>query len=452
MNRFLIFLIVLTFFGCSFAPKHITPELPLPEVSDNLSSHSFQDNWWKLYEDGKLDLLVGEALKNNDDIQTAVRRVLEYGALFNLSESELFPRIDGKGGINRGKNSGEIPPYSSVTQNQFSISMGISYEIDFWGKLKNQKLAYFSALEGERYAAQIVRQTVIFEVIRNYLQIASLNAQKDYAEKLLANLNDTLDLRKMQYKHGVVSDLILDQTTAQINEIMLNIENIDKNIKLTENNLSFVLGKNPQEIFKFTTNDLKLPSLVSLPPFIPSETVNKRPDIKRAEELLKGADFQIGVAKAMYFPNISLTGSFGFLSSDLSKLFSGGSDFWNIGGGATAPIFDFGRIKANVRVADERQKQALLNYVKTVKNAFREIHDILINIDSIKKSIKIKKEQIENYRKIYGNSEKKYARGLIDYINVIDANRQLLLTEQSMVGLNRELMTYYAQLFKSLGY
>ena len=452
MNKILILLAILSFLGCSFAPKHITPEIKLPTVEDNRRVSDFDSKWWKRYNDKNLETLIDEALKNNDDIQIAVRRVLEYGAIFNLSERELFPRIDSKGGILRGKNSENIPPYYSATENQFSLSMGISYEIDFWGKLKNQKLAYYSNLLGEKYASKIVTQTVVFEVIRNYLQIAAINQQKFYVQSILDNLKETSTLRKIQYKHGIISDIVLEQTDAQINELLLNMELLEKSKKLTENNLSYILGKEPQEIFTFSTDNFNTLNTISVPKFIPSEVLLQRPDIKRAEEILKAANFQIGVAKAQYFPNISLTGNLGFQSSDLSNLFSSGSDFWNIGGTLTAPIFNFGRISANVRIAEERQKQALLNYVKTVKNAFREIHDILINLDSIQKSISLKEKQIENYKRIYENASKKYERGLLDYINVIDANRQILLSEQSMVELKKEFATYQAQFFKALGY
>lgn len=452
MNKAYILLIILTLFGCSFAPKHVKPEIQLPVIEDNKTAKNLSEKWWKGYNDKTLEMLIDEALKNNDDIQIAVRRVLEYGAIFNLSERELFPRIDSKGGILRGKNSENIPPYYSATENQFSLSMGISYEIDFWGKLRNQKLAYYSSLLGKKYAYQIIHQTVVFEVIKNYLQIAATEQQKLYAENILDNLKETLSLRKIQYKHGIISDIVLEQTDAQINEVLLNIEMLKKNKKLIENNLSYILGKNPKEIFIFSTASLNPLNAISQPPFIPSDVLSKRPDIKKAEELLKAANFQIGVAKAQYFPNISLTGNFGFQSSDLSNLFSGSSDFWNIGGSLTAPIFNFGRINANVKITDERQKQALLNYIKTVKNAFREIHDILINLDSIQKSITLKKQHTKNYTKIYENASKKYEKGLVDYINVIDANRQLLLSEQSMVELKKEFAVYQAQFFKALGY
>lgn len=452
MNKILLLLGILSLLGCSFAPKHVTPDIKLPSIEDNKTAKNLSEKWWKGYNDKTLEMLIDEALKNNDDIQIAVRRVLEYGAIFNLSERELSPRIDSKGGILRGKNSENIPPYYSATENQFSLSMGISYEIDFWGKLRNQKLAYYSSLLGEKYAYKIVTQTVVFEVIRNYQQIAAINQQRIYAQNILNTLKETLSLRKVQYKHGIISDIVLEQTDAQINEVLLNIELLEKSKKLTENNLSYILGKEPQDIFTFSTDNFDTLNTISVPKLIPSEVLLQRPDIKRAEEILKGANFQIGVAKAQYFPNISLTGNFGFQSSDLSNLFSGGSDFWNIGGSLTAPIFNFGRISANVRIADERQKQALLNYVKTVKNAFREIHDILINLDSIQKSISLKKKQIENYKKIYENASKKYEKGLVDYINVIDANRQLLLSEQSMVELKKEFTVYQAQFFKALGY
>jgi len=446
-------LIALLMGSCSFSPKYVRPNIDLPkaETSDNKSESLKQ--WWKGYNDEKLNQLVEYGLKNNDNLLIAYEKINEAAAAFNLAKANLYPNISAAGNASRTKISEEVSPTgNSYTINNFSISGGLSYEIDLFGRLKNQKRAQLALLLSQKGYADAVRTKLISDIITTHFEICSIDKQIAIEKEIIKRYEESYNYREKQYKNGIVNELIVNQEKANLDGAKLNLEVLKENRNLLENVLSILLGKNPSEIFgsSYTVCE-KIPEPINLPPFIPSQIVEKRPDIVQAEEQLKAANFTIGVAKAAYFPNISLTGALGLQSTDLANLFQSSANFWNIGGSITAPIFDFGRIKANVKIANSKQKQALLTYVLTVKNAFKEVHDAFIRLESIQKQLKIQKDQMQNFERILKIAEKQYNNGIIDYINVIDTKRNLEKTHINLVNLKKEYLKQQAFLYKAMG-
>lgn len=446
-------LIALLVASCSFSPKYVRPNINLPQSNrlDNKSNPFTQ--WWKGYDDEKLNQLVEYGLKNNDNLLIAYEKINEAKAAFNLAKVNLYPNISATGNASRAKVSEDVSPSGkSYTTNNFSISGGLSFEIDLFGKLKNQKKAQLALLLSQKSYADVVRIKLISDIITNYFEICAIDKQIEIEKEIIKRYEESHSYREKQYKNGLVNELIVQQEKATLDGAKLNLEVLKENRNLIENVLSILLGKSPSEIFgnSYTVCE-KIPNPISLPAFIPSEIVEKRPDIVQAEEQLIAANFAIGVAKAAYFPSISLTGALGLQSTDLTNLFQSSANFWNIGGSITAPIFDFGRIKANVKIADSKQKQALLNYVLTVKNAFKEIYDAFISLESIQKQIEIQKNQIQNFQRILEIAEKQYNNGIIDYINVIDAKRNLEKTYISFVNLKKEYLKQQVFLYKAMG-
>jgi len=446
-------LIALLMASCSFSPKYVRPNIDLPkaETSDNKSESLKQ--WWKGYNDEKLNQLVEYGLKNNDSLLIAYEKINEAGAAFNLAKANLYPNISAAGSASRTKVSEEVSlTGKSYTTNNFSISGGLSYEIDLFGRLKNQKKAQLALLLSQKGYADAVRIKLISDIITTHFEICAIDKQIAIEKEIIKRYEESYNYREKQYKNGLINELIVNQEKANLDGAKLNLEVLKENRNLLENILSILLGKNPSEIFgsSYVVCE-KIPEPINFPPFIPSEIVEKRPDIVQAEEQLKAANFTIGVAKAAYFPNISLTGALGLQSTDLTNLFQSSANFWNIGGSITAPIFDFGRIKANVKIANSKQKQALLNYVLTVKNAFKEVHDAFIKLESIRRQIEIQKTQIQNFERILKIAEKQYNNGIIDYLNVIDAKRNLEKTQISLVNLKKEYLKQQAFLYKAMG-
>ncbi|UOD34830.1 efflux transporter outer membrane subunit [Deferribacteraceae bacterium V6Fe1] len=439
--------------SCSFAPKYVRPNIELPQskIVDNKTEISIQ--WWKGYNNERLNQLIDYALKNNDNLLIAFEKINEASATFNLAKANLYPNTFAAGNASRTKVSEEVSSTGqSYTTNSFSISGGVSYEIDLFGKLKNQKKAQLALLLSQKSYADAVRIKLISDVAATYFELCAIDKQIEIEKKLIERYEESYNYRQKQYKYGLINELAVQQEKANLDGSKLSLEVLQENRKLLANVLSLLLGKSPSEIFGSSYNICeKMPEPISIPPFIPSEVVEKRPDIIQAEENLKAANFAIGVAKAAYFPNISLTGALGLQSTDLTNLFQSSANFWNIGGSITTPIFDFGRIKANVKITDSKQKQALLNYIFTVKNAFKEILDAFISLESIQRQIEIQKTQIENFERILEIAEKQYKNGVIDYITVIDAKRNLEKTHINLVNLNKEYLKQLALLYKAMG-
>ena len=446
-------LIIFLFAACSLAPKYERPGLKLPDTEIKDNSTNVTIKWWENFNDKTLNILIEQALKSNDNLLIAYERINEMEAAFNFAKSELYPVVNGKGSATRIKTSDESSYYGKgITENYFNLSGSVSYEVDVFGKLKNKKKAQLALLLAQKSYAQTVKIKLISDVAGTYFEIAATNEQIRIMEKLIKRYQESYRYRQKQYKHGIVDSLTVTQEKAKFDSSKLNLEKLKQNKKIFENFLALLLGKEPAEIFNSgNIFNVKLPNPINIPSFVPSQIIEKRPDIIEAEERLKAADFEIGVAKAAYFPTISLTGVLGLESNDLSDLIRSSAKFWNIGGTALSPIFSFGRIKAKIKIATSKQKQALFNYVYTVKNAFKEIHEAFIKLDSIKKQINIQKKRIEDYKKILDISKKQYKNGLIDYINIIDAKRNYENSYLNLMSLKKEYLEQEVFLYKAIG-
>jgi multidrug efflux system outer membrane protein len=453
MKKFFLFLLFLAFFtACSFAPKYQRPDVKLPQVKTT-NNKTISATWWKQFNDRNLNFLIEEALKNNDNLLLSYEKINEAAAAFNFAKANLYPNLTGSVGAKRVKTSDEASYYGKGTlYNDFNLTGDISYEVDLFGKLKNRKKTELALLLAQKSYADAVKLKLISDVANTYFEITAVNEQIKIMKNLIKRYEESYNYRKKQYKHGIVNELVVHQEKAKLDSSKLNLEKLTENRKLFINVLSLLLGKNPNEIFnsKFKISE-ELPQPIKIPPFLPSNVIEKRPDIIQAEENLKAANFEIGVAKAAYFPTISLTGMLGLESREMGNLIQSSAKFWNIGSNLTSTIFDFGRIKANVKIATSRQKQAIINYVLTVKNAFKEIHDAFVRLESIKKQIVLQENRVNDYKNILNISTKQYENGLIDYINVINAKRDFESSYLNLVSLKKEYLKQQVFLYKSLG-
>jgi multidrug efflux system outer membrane protein len=452
MKRISIIILSLTIISCSFAPKYSRPVINLPEA-DNKTNTMINKKWWEDFKDKNLEKLVEESLKNNDNLLIAYEKINELEAAFNLSKANLYPSINGSGSVSRFQTSDEASVTGKgLNTNDYKLSASAVFEVDIFGKLKNKSKSQLSLLLAQKSYADTVKLKLISDTISTYLEICALNLQINKLNNIINNYQKSYEYRQKQFRNGIVSNLILKQEEAKLNSSYLTLENILGSKKVLENTISFITGKQPDEIFNSKEISCSnLPSPIQLPPMLPSEIIQNRPDIISAEENLKSTNFEIGVAKAAYFPSISLTGSLGLESYELSNLMQSSAKFWNIGGSLTAPIFDFGRIKANVKVANSRQKQALINYIYTVKNAFKEIHEAFIQLENISKKIQIQRRLLQDYYEILNIAKSQYENGLIDYINVIDAERNIENLNIEIINLNKEYLKQQVFLYKAMG-
>lgn len=438
------------FSACSLAPEYQKPSLELPVAKKEISINA---DWFKGFQDKKLDLLIAEALKNNDDLKLAVANVQKARAQYDISEADLYPQIDLSGAATRQKRSvNAFPGAFGGLYNDYSMSASVAYELDFCGKSLNQRdanLANFLAVDANK---ETLRISLITDVATYYFNLVAAEEQLKIAKENLKNYEETLEYREKQYKYGVIDSLILAQAKAEVASVKTTIEGIKVSKVKLQSALVILLGRSPKEIFESNIDtDTELPEFMDIPTTLPTNLLQNRPDIKIAEENLKAKTALIGVAKAAYFPNISITGSYGFQSQKTGNLTSGDSQVWGIGPSLYMPLFDFGRISAAVDVSNAEQKAALITYDKAVKNAYKEVFDSLQSIKAIQSKKEAMEQQVAAYQEAYDVANKKFSVGTTSYLDLLIAQSLLLNAKLAYITTKSELLIEEATLYKALG-
>lgn len=448
-------LTALLLYGCSFAPRYTKPQIELPtEVSPKTEvTVSIPIEWWKNFNDDKINRLIAEALQNNDDLKLAVARIEEAIARLGNSEANRYPTIHAGATALRQKTSKEVLlPGGGITDNDFTLSGSVAYELDLWGKLKNQREASLSALLSTKANKEAIKLTLVSDVATAYFNLVSLGEQIQTTEDVLNRYREIYEFRLKQYKHGVLDEIVVQQSKAEYDSTKILLENLKEQKIILMSALSILLGKTPKEIFEnqYSIGE-NLPKPIVIPAQLPSKLLENRPDIIQAEEALKAANFQIGVARAAYFPSISLTGILGRESVELGNLIHPSAAMWSIGANAAASVLDFGRIKSNVKIMEAQQKEALIQYVMTVKVAFKEVYDALAKIETSGNKLKAQEEEREALGRVLTLANKKYEKGVTDYLTVLDAQRHHLSALINLISLQAEVINNQVILYKALG-
>jgi outer membrane protein, multidrug efflux system len=438
------------FSACSLAPEYQKPSLELPVAQKEVSINA---DWFKGFNDKKLDLLIAEALKNNDDLKLAVVNVQKARAQYDISKADLYPQIEINAAATRQKRSvNAFPGAFGGLYNDYSMSASVAYELDFWGKNLNQRdanLANFLAVDANK---ETLRISLITDVATYYFNLVAAEEQLKIAKENLQNYEETLEYREKQYKYGVIDSLIVAQAKAEVASVKTKIEGIKVSKVKLQSALVILLGRSPKEIFESNIEtDTKLPEFMDIPTTLPTNLLQNRPDIKIAEENLKAKTALIGVAKAAYFPNISITGNYGYQSQKTGNLTSGDSQVWGIGPSLYMPLFDFGRISAAVDVSNAEQKAALITYDKAVKNAYKEVFDSLQSIKAIQSKKEAMEQQVAAYQEAYDVANKKFSVGTTSYLDLLIAQSLLLNAKLAYITTKSELLIEEATFYKALG-
>ncbi len=446
--------IILLLQGCS-APKFSKPKMDLPSqyYNNGIRQQTININWWKNFNDNNLNKLIEKVLKNNDDLKLAIIRVEDARAYLGLQSANLYPNISASASGYRQKTSNEVLPKGrGMILNNFAISSPMTYEVDLWGKLKDQKKAAFASLLTIKANEETAKLSLISNAANLYFNIIAVNRQLKIAQDTLRSYNETYKYRKREYKYGAINELVVFQAKAQYENAKVLVESLKEQNIVQMSALSMLLGKSPKEIFNnnITLNE-KLPNPIKIPDALPSALLDNRPDIKAAEENLKAKNLLIGAAKAAYFPSISLTGLLGFQSENLSNLIRRSANIWGIGPAAAIPIFDFGRIKSNVKIAEAQKKAAVVQYKQTVKNAFKEVFNALNKLKISKRKIEAQSEEVKALKKALYLSKRRFDSGYSDYLSVLYAERGYFAAKLKLVSLDAAVLTNQVTLYKALG-
>ncbi len=448
--------IALILAACAIGPDYRRPTINTPQawrIEEKEAVDVANTAWWEQLDDPVLNDLMAVALRENKDLKIAAARVEEYVGRYWAGRSQLFPQIYGSGSGERQRSTERGPtPVPSYVDNPYTIYQGAlsgSWEIDVWGRLRRLNEAARADLLSTEEGRRSVILTLVASVANSYISLRDLDKQLVIARQTAKSREDSYDLFKIRFDGGVISELELSQIRSEYELAASKIPSIEKLIAFQENALSLLLGKNPGPVTRGKTIDeLALPSI---PAGLPSALLERRPDIRQAEQDLIAANARMGAAKSLFFPTISLTGIFGWSSTDLSMLFSGPSQTWNWAGTFTAPIFTGGSILGNYKAIQAFREQALLRYEKAIQNAFREVDDALVDQKHTREQLISQQRQVEALRDYASIARLRYENGYTSYIEVLDAERSLFNAELSYTETQGALFQALVDLYKAMG-
>lgn len=455
-NLWTILILVVFVSGCTVGPDYKRPTVDTPanwRVSEQEARELADSEWWRQFNDPVLGDLITTALRENKDLLIAAARIEEFAGRYGVVRADLFPQVGGSTGYTRERitESGDnrLATGYKATTDTFSATLNAGWEIDLWGRIRRST----EAARAQLIASEEGRRAVILSLVSNvasaYINLRDLDRQLEISRSTAKSRGESYALFKERFAGGVISDLELSQNRSQYEEALASIPGLEKSVAQQENGLSVLLGRNPGPILRGKSIDqLTLPAVVA---GLPSDLLERRPDIRQAEQNLIAANAQIGVAKAAYFPTISLTGAFGSASGDLSDLFKGPSKIWQYSAPVSLPIFTAGKIAGSVQEAEAIQQQALLTYQQAIQNGFRDVNDALTDQAQTRKQLAAQKNQVDSLRQYAGIARLRYDNGYTDYLAVLDAERSLFNAELSYTQTQGNLHLALINMYKAMG-
>jgi len=446
--------------GCALGPDYRRPEIATPAAyrfEPDASAESVADaGWWQVYLDPVLQSLIREALAGNLDVRIAAARVDQARAVLGSSRLQQLPQVAVTAGATRQRTSKyELPAGIPPITNLFSAEASLSYEIDFWGKYRRASEAARAQLLQSGYARQDVMAALVSGVATAYFTLQSLDEQLAITRRTVDTRRKFVDLTQGQHDRGTVSELDVATAQAQLAIAKANLPELKLLIGQTEDQLSVLLGHNPEAILR--NDGTGAPPAIDRPPppvpaaGLPSSLLERRPDVREAEQNLVAANAQVGVAKANLFPSITLTASGGGVSNALSSLFSGPARTWSVGANAMQPLLNSQRNLYELDFADAQKRQALLQYQKSVQTAFQEVSDALLARQQDAEVQAAQEEQVDAQRRANTIALARYRVGYASYFNVIDADRELFTAELSLSAARLNTLLSVVQLYRALG-
>ena len=432
---------------------YFRPKIALPQDYGNVALSPIKaipSQWWTLYKDPTLNMLVDKAYENNTNIKTAVARIEEADAQLRETGAYLLPSVDVGANGQRSKvtAAGAFPVFGPNPRNSFDISLRSSIELDFWGKLSRAKESARAQYLSTLYAKETVALSIQSLVVNSYLQIRSLDSQIQDIASNLTVAEASLALAKQREAGGVVSMLDVHQAEVVKNDLQMQMQDFQRQRRLAEHVLIILT----LEEVKVATADLMQLPMPPMPPVgLPSDLLERRADVMQAEQNLIAANANIGSAKAALYPSISLTGSLGGGSLALKDVLKNAARVWSYGLSLDLQIFNAGRLKAKVDQTNAKQKQALQAYIGAVATAFREVNDALVNLRQYKSIETIAADKKATTASMLTIAQNRYKAGYSSYLDVLEAQRSHIAASQSFVQNRQNTLKASVDLFKALG-
>ena len=443
--------------GCAVGPNFLRPWVNTPEnfrsAPTIAESASFADlPWWQVFQDERLQSLIQQALANNYDLRIAVSRVEQARQIAAQARAQFFPQANYDGGIARGKNSlfGTIVPNEGKTQSSTFIDLSVFWEVDLWGRIRRLNEAARAQFLATEEAQRGVTISLVSSVAQTYFELLELDLQLEIARRNTQSFADTLRIFTQKLEEGAASKLETASAEGLLTATAANIPELERQIVLKENQINVLLGRNPAPVERTAVLlDETMP--VDIPAGLPSALLERRPDIRQAEETLRAANAQVGVAVANFFPQIGLTALFGKVSPELSAFTSGTANLWAVAGNMAGPIFQGGALVAQYRQAKAVWEEARLRYEQTVLNAFQEVSNALISRQ------KYQEVQVQQWRSVKAYEEavqvslKRYIAGKASYYEVLQNQQNLFPAETILAQTELNQLLAVVQLYKALG-
>ena len=438
--------------SCTMGPDYQRPEVPVPEGyrSSTVDGESFANlHWWELFDDADLVALIETALANNKELAIALARIEEARASLGFVRADQFPNLSGSAGAGRGNVlPGGVP---GAVNDNFVLAADLSFEVDLWGKLRRSTEAARAELLSTVEARNVVTITLIADVASIYLLLLDLDARVDIARRTAQTRQDALDIIEARFDRGVVPLIDVNQAQIELADATAEIAALVRQQGLAENSLSVLLGRNPGPVLLSRHNVANTLSIPEIPVGLPSELLERRPDVRQASQQLAAQTARIGVAEALRFPSLSLTGSLGLTSDDLNGFISSDNKVWGISANLLAPIFDAGRNKSRVEAERARTEQLLNAYQLTVLRSFQEVDDALIEIHTYRQEAEAREEQVRAASSATRLSRARYDGGVTSYLEVLESERSLFRAELLASSTRRAQVVAIVSLYKALG-
>lgn len=453
--RWILLLLFLS--SCLLRTPFHDPSVDLPckwRLETNEASVWANIRWWEQFGDPTLNCLIKEALWNNEDLQIAVARVVEYYGKLGIVRASLYPEINGNGSFVRQRTSQvvfpPIPPNISPVYNTYELFATLNYQLDVWGQLHSATDAavseFWSAIENRKQAVL----TLVQSVARGYIFLRQLDEQLQISKDTLKSRIESLRLAVLRFEEGLTSEVEVMQATAERDTAALQVVEYETDIQVQENLLSVLVGRNPGPICRgLELQKLTLP--FDVPAGLPAELLEQRPDISKARFDLMAAAFRVNVALANFFPQINLTGAYGNASTELHQLLTSPALIWQYGINFLQPLFDGGRIASGVVEAKAIRDELLHTYFSVIQHAFAEVDDALISHKNSKVLILIQQDQVKSLRRYLYLATLQYNNGQTDYLNVLDAERSLFSSQLNLAAAQGNAFFTLIDLYAALG-